>query len=888
MAAVNAVRCVRLSKLSNPTPMRASVRLAAIVCALALCLAPVRTQSQATSEAAPAETQVTGRVVDQIGAAIPGAEIHDAATGKLLGKTDAIGQLTILCVQPCPVRILARGFSTLTSNWQAATPIPLHVPTGGDVVVTAGPVISIQAVTGAAPAETQITGQVVDQSGAVIPGAEVHDAVAGKLLGKTDASGHLTLNCAAPCAVRIVARGFTSTETEWQPAKPITLPIDPKYLGFDQVIEHTVTVTAYRTPLGELESPVSTRTLSTTDLQQAAAITLDGQLRLIPGAETFRRSSSLVANPSSQGISLRGLGSTSASRTLVTQDDVPLNDAFAGWIHWEELPELSIHSVEVARGGASDLYGSSAIGGVINVIPNRPSDQPNGNFAELKSDYGSENTYDSSLLLQGHHGPWGALLTGGILGTDGFIQTAPSQRGSIDIPSNVHAQNGATLFEHQQGSLRLFLRGSVMNEARSNGTPAQTNGTRLWRFATGSDWKPDSGLLEGSTLTFRAYGSAQHYRQTFSTIAANRNSELLNRFARIPDDEMGLVLHWSKPLTPELLFLAGADTHDVRAGDYETVIPASQIDTYVNLGDRQRQTGAYAELLWTHKAWTISGSGRFDWFSNFDGAQWQPSVTALPGIHDNVFDPRLGISRKLGEHFALTGSGFRAYRAPTPNELYRSTQVGSLLTLPNNDLHSERATGWETGIAMEQRWGTVRTSYFWTQVNRPITALTLNATSNPIKLMRENLGQIESRGISADLEVQPTRWMTLQGGYQYTNATVTKGTGDAPAGNWIPQVAHNMASAQLRAYKPSIGTLSLQARASGHQFDDDANTYLLHSYFKLDAYASHDFGKRIELFTSGENLFDRQIEVGRTPTLTLGSPRVARIGFLFKLNQPTR
>jgi len=102
-----------------------------------------------------------------------------------------------------------------------------------------------------------------------------------------------------------------------------------------------------------------------------------------------------------------------------------------------------------------------------------------------------------------------------------------------------------------------------------------------------------------------------------------------------------------------------------------------------------------------------------------------------------------------------------------------------------------------------------------------------------------------------------------------------------------------MGSAQLRAYKPSIGTLSLQARASGHQFDDDANTYLLHSYFKLDAYASHDFGKRlfgqqIEIFTSGENLFDRVIEVGRTPTLTLGTPRVARIGFLFKLNPPTR
>ncbi|WP_263350828.1 TonB-dependent receptor [Acidicapsa acidisoli] len=777
----------------------------------------------------------------------------------------------------------------------------------------ASPRAEAQANDGTAQALKQITGLVVDQTGAVIPGAEIRDTATGKLLGVTDASGQLTLTCAAPCSVRIFARGFNPTNTEWRDGSRIALAIDPRSSGpvsdtgppipvdrpaIDARIEYTqqpttppapasvippvqdtVSVTAYRTPLGELESPASTRTLTTQDLQQSAAITLDGQLRLIPGAETFRRSSSLVANPSSQGISLRGLGSTSASRTLVTEDDIPLNDAFAGWIHWEELPELSIHSVEVVRGGASDLYGSSAIGGVINVMQEHPA----GNLAELKSDYGSEDTYDTSLLLEGKHGPWGALATGGILGTDGYILTAPNQRGLIDVPSNVHAQNGLALIDHQRGGLRLFLRGSAMNEARNNGTPVQKNGTRLWRFSTGSDWKPTGdGFLNGSTLTFRAYGSAQHYRQTFSTIATNRNSEILNRFAKTPDDEMGLVLHWSKPITPALLFLAGADTHDVRAGDFESVIKSGNL-SYVNLNDRQRQTGAYAELLWSRKAWTISGSGRVDWFNNFDGQQWLPTATPEPQIAQHVFDPRLGIARKIGEHFALTGSGFRAYRAPTANELYRSTQVGSLLTLPNNNLLSERATGWETGIAMEQRWGTVRTSYFWTQVNRPITSLTINTTSNPMQLKRENLGQIESRGVSLDLEVQPTRWMALQGGYQYTNADVTKGTGDAPAGNWIPQVAHNMASAQLRAYRDSIGTISLQARISGHQFDDDANDYLLHSYFKLDAYASHDFGKRIELFTSGENLLNRQIEVGRTPTLTLGTPRVARIGFLFKL-----
>jgi outer membrane cobalamin receptor len=802
------------AKVSNPPLYRVSVTLATLLCALALCLAPSRAKAQATDGAAQAPKQITGQVVDQSGAVVPGAEIHDAATGKLLGVTDGSGRLTLSCAAPCLVRIDATGFDSTNREWRDGTKTELALSFGSNVAVNPASL---------APLERK------------------------------------------------------SLDADIEPAQEPTTP--PAPVNVIPHVKDTISVTAYRTPLGELESPASTRTLTSQDLQQSAAITLDGQLRLIPGAETFRRSSSLVANPSSQGISLRGLGSTSASRTLVTEDDVPLNDAFAGWIHWEELPELSIHSIEVVRGGASDLYGSSAIGGVINVM----QEHPTGNVAELKSDYGSEDTYDTSLLLEGKHGPWGALATGGILGTDGYVLTAPNQRGLIDVPSNVHAQNGLALIDHQQGGLRLFLRGSAMNEARNNGTPVQKNGTRLWRFSTGSDWKPTGdGFLNSSTLTFRAYGSAQHYRQTFSTIAINRNSEVLNRFAKTPDDEMGLVLHWSKPLTPALLFLVGADTHDVRAGDFESVIKSGNL-SYVNLNDRQRQTGAYAELLWSRKAWTISGSGRVDWFNNFDGQQWLPTVTPEPQISQHVFDPRIGIARKIGEHFALTGSGFRAYRAPTANELYRSTQVGSLLTLPNNNLLSERATGWETGVAMEQRWGTIRTSYFWTQVNRPITSLTINTTSNPMQLKRENLGQIESRGVSLDVEVQPTRWMALQGGYQYTNADVTKGTGDAPAGNWIPQVAHNMASAQLRAYRDSIGTLSIQARMSGHQFDDDANDYLLHSYFKLDAYASHDFGKRIELFTSGENLLNRQIEVGRTPTLTLGTPRVARIGFLFKL-----
>ncbi len=735
-------------------------------------------------------------------------------------------------------------------------------------------------------AQANLTLAVEDSRGAALPGATVEDA-AGHQLGRTDGTGRSTFQCAAPCSVRVAATGFL--EIHLQLNADATVRLQPASTNEE------VTVTAYRAPLGALESPADSRLLSQTALETTPAITLDGELRQLPGVEMFRRSSSLVANPSSQGVSLRGLGSTSASRTLVTEDDIPLNDAFGGWIHWEEQPELSIQNIELVRGGASDLYGSSAIGGVIGLTPVRPA----SDLVELRTSYGAEGTYDDSLRLQAKRGPWGVMASGGALGTDGFIQEAPWQRGPVDIASNVHSQNGVILAEHDTGPLRIFVRGSGFNEARNNGTPLQTNGTRLWRYATGGDWQGP----HGGTFVTRIYGSTEHYRQTFSNISnlpssgdpdcSFRCGETLTKFSLTPDNELGAAAHWNQPLGAGLLLVTGADSHDVRVWDHEMSYVNS---TLTNLHDHQRDSAAYAELMWVHHAWTLTASSRMDWFQNYDGQQlswsgsrWSPSATQPPQFDQRVFNPRLGLSRKLWNHWAISGSGFRAFRAPTPNELYRSTQVSNQLTTPNGSLLSERATGWESGLATEWRWGTIRSSYFLTQVNRPITAVTIDANSSPILLKRENLGQIESRGVSLDFTLVPRRWLAVDGGYQYAHATVTKYKVDpALVGNWIPEVARNMGTLNIRASRPRIGLLNLQGRLSGRQFDDAANTLLLHGYFRLDAYASHDFGKHIVVFTAGENLLNRQIEVAKsptttTPTTTLSTPRVARVGFQVRL-----
>jgi outer membrane receptor protein involved in Fe transport len=733
-------------------------------------------------------------------------------------------------------------------------------------------------------AQAPLTLMVEDSRGAALAGVTVEDA-AGLQLGRTDAEGRLTVQCATPCSLRVAAAGFRQMSLQ--------LSIDATVQLQPASNSEEVTVTAYRAPLGVLESPTDSRLLSQAALDTTPAITLDGVMRQLPGVELFRRSSSLVANPTSQGVSLRGLGSTSASRTLVTEDDIPLNDAFGGWIHWEEQPELSVNSIEVVRGGASDLYGSSAIGGVISLVPARPTED----LAELRSSYGAEGTYDDSLRLQAKLGPWGLLASGGIIGADGYIQEAPWQRGPVDIASNMHSENGVFLVEHDSGSLRFFVRGNGFNEARGNGTPYQTNGTRIWRYAIGGDWRGP----HRSFLTTRLYGSTEHYRQTFSSISnlssfgvpncSYRCSEIPTRFSLTPNNELGAATHWNQPLGAGLLVVVGADTHDVRVWDREQTFGNSAALT--NLHDHQRDSAAYAELMWVRRSWTLIASGRMDWFQNYDGqlliwngSSWGLEQTQPAQFDQRVFDPRLGLARKLWNHWAVSASGFRAFRAPTPNELYRSTQVGNQLTEPNGSLLIERATGWESGLSTEWRWGTIRSSYFFTQVNSPISAVTIDSQSSPILLMRENLGQIESRGVALDFTLAPHRWLAVDGGYQYAHAVVTQGS--EYLGNWIPEVARNMATLNARANNQRIGILNLQGRLSGRQFDDAANSALLHGYFRLDAYASRNFGRRFQIFTACENLLDRQIEVAKTPTTTLAMPRAARAGFQVRLGGESR
>jgi outer membrane receptor protein involved in Fe transport len=733
-------------------------------------------------------------------------------------------------------------------------------------------------------ASRQISGVVTDQTGAAIVGAEVvfSSGSSSATLVTDERGGFVFLELVAESGVvSVSAAGFQVRSVDWRAgAEPLQIVLPPASAA------EQVTVTANRTGVRTVENATSVTILSAQDLDTTAAFRTDDILRQVPGFTLFRRTTSRAANPTTQGVSLRGLGASGASRALVLSDGFPLNDPFGGWVYWDRVPRVSIGSIEVASGGASHLYGSDALGGVINVI-RAPVDR---NAISLEAAYGNENSPDLSLAVSRSMGPWAIGLTSELFRTDGYIAVPSDLRGTVDTPVNSEDASGDLTVRRKFGdSGSIFVRGSLFGESRHNGTPLQVNSTTVRELDLGGNWDG----RELGVFALHAYASRQSLDQSFSSIASSRNSENLTRLQSVPAQQVGFSAQWQHALGTHQHLVAGVEESDVHGQtDEQGFFGGNPTNTSAG-GGREVNWGAYFEdIVRITPGWLLTASGRVDHWQNFDAFAppnpAQPVGSApLPDRSETFFSPRLALLHKLTSNVSLTASGYRAFRAPTLNELYRGFRAGNVFTEFNPNLRAERLTGAEGG-AIVTGWNQrvmLRGNFFWNQITRPVANVTLTTTPSLITRQRQNLGSTRSQGVELEASGRLSNSVTLSGGYEYTDATVTSFTVD-PAlaglnpslvGLDVPQIPRHQFTFQTSYSRPFI-LFGLQGRFGGNQFDDDQNTLLLRRYFVLDATASHTVRHGVELFVAVENLTNRRYDVGRTPVLTVGPPILARAG----------
>ncbi|HEY3138467.1 MAG TPA: TonB-dependent receptor [Blastocatellia bacterium] len=740
----------------------------------------------------------------------------------------------------------------------------------------------------AASQTLKIEGTVADQNGATIAGAEV--TFAGRLntiTQVTDDRGRFMIEAQGDSAMLTVrARGFETVSRVWNATDK-----DASHVRITMTAERLseqITVTAARAETRVSETAASVAVLSTEDISTTAALTTDDALRQVPGFSLFRRSGSRTANPTSQGVSLRGVGASGASRAVVLADGIPINDPFGGWVFWGRVPREAINRVEVVQGGASSLYGTDALGGVINLLT-RDARQPALSF---ETSYGNERTPDASLFSGGSLLQWAGSLSAEVFHTDGYVLVRDAERGLVDTKAGAeHTTLELTLERLIADTGRVFARGSLFDESRENGTPLQTNNGHIRQFAVGSDFHSS----RAGSVSARGFALKEIYNQDFSSIATNRNSETLTRSQRVPAQQVGFVTQWSRAAGSHNTLVAGIDAREVRGASDELVFTNSRVTSTVGAGGRERILGVYGQdIIRITPRWLLTLGARGDRWRNYDSfsssrplpAQTPVTVTRFPERIETAFSPRVSLLHKLSENVSLMVSGYRAFRAPTLNELYRSFRVGNVLTQANDKLRAERLTGAEAGASFAgfKNKLNVRGTFFWSEITRPIANVTLSTTPTLITRQRQNLGRTRSRGIEFETEARITNSVTVTGGYQFVDATVLKFPANtALEGLLIPQVARHLFTFQARYSNPRRLTVAIQARAAGSQFDDDLNQFGLDRYFTLDAFASRLIGHGVEIFGALENLTGQRYEVGRTPVTTLGPPVLARVGLRLSL-----
>jgi len=740
-----------------------------------------------------------------------------------------------------------------------------------------------------------IDGLVVDQASAAVANAEVVlivSTITRKTL--TDTSGHFHFDAPTKeiLTLTVTAKGFARVTRKINPATEDTTGL--RLVLAPAAIAEQVTVAATRTETRLSETTASVVVLGTNDLKTTAATTLDDSLRQVAGFSLFRRSGGRTANPTAQGVSLRGLGGSGASRALVLADGVPLNDPFGGWVYWDRVPRESIDQIEVLLGGASHLYGSAALGGVIDISTRRPE----ANTFSLTTSYGNELTPDVSLYSSGEKHGWAASLAAETFRTDGYVLVPTNQRGRIDTRAGSRDAVINLRVEKNFGdTARLNGAASFFGESRKNGTPLQTNRTHLRQFVFAGDWIiPDAGAVEA-----HAYGGTQLLDQNFTSISADRNSELLTRVQRVPVQVLGFSGRWARAVGEQRkvsqTLVAGLEARGVRGASDEIAFVNGRASSFIGAGGREHTTGVYFEDLMKIGARIfINAGGRFDHWSNVAASSASrpisavnpTSVNVFPDRSETAFSPQLSGLYKLNSRLSLVASASRAFRAPTLNELYRSFRVGNVLTLANENLRAERLTSGEAGlraIALQAKLR-FRGTFFWNRVERPVANVTLQSTPALITRQRQNLGRTRSNGLELQSDASLGRYWSLSAGYLFADASVVKFPANrALEGLLVPQVPRHQFTFQARYANPSVITIGIQGRAASAQFDDDQNLFRLGSYFNLDAFASRRLNEKLDLFCAVENVFNQRYEVGKTPVTTLGPPIQVRAGLRLHLGR---
>ncbi len=651
-------------------------------------------------------------------------------------------------------------------------------------------------------------------------------------------------------------------------------------------------VTGRRLPDWQAQGAYPTTVFDAEALRAHPAIRLDDILRQEPSFSLFRRQTSLVANPTTQGVTLRGIGPNGAGRTLVLADGVPVNDPFGGWIYFSALNPDALGEVRVIRGGGAGGFGNQALTGTLQLTSLAPSD----GFA-VRALGGSFDTVDVSARAGRQVGRVSLGANGRYFRSDGFALLAEDQAGPVDIAA---ATEAATVDGEASVSLGadtlVTARVGWFEESRQNGIVLAENATdgihgslRLLH-----DPGPDEVQAEAT-----AYYRRRDFSQTFTAVFDDARSQfrvVLDQFdvpaetagalgrVRVPTGlvavEVGADLRYVRGETNERFRNLGEGFTRRRRAGGEQLFAAGWLELAADPTPDLSLTAGVLGVYWQDT------DGRREEFDLADGSQ----LLDLPieDRRDGLVNGRLAALWQPVDSLTLRAAGYTGFRVPTLNEFFRPFRVGNDITEANAALQAERLYGIDAGLDVRPI-STARLSltYFRNWLVDAVGNVTIAqgpgvfppagfVPADGSLRQRRNVDEIVADGLEAAASLETAGWgVDLR--YLFVAARITAFDQDPSlVGNRVAQSPRHRWTGSLFWRPIPKLRLAVYGQFTADQFEDDLNSRVLDGAATMDLAADYRISERVQLFVNATNVLGTRVEtaVSGDGLVTLGPPRL--------------
>jgi outer membrane cobalamin receptor len=571
---------------------------------------------------------------------------------------------------------------------------------------------------------------VVDEAGAGVPAAAVVFV---------DRSGQQDDETTDPTGEAAPRTGFAALSATVAKGGFVTAHVTLNGTHLRVVLERTLgTIGRVTVATGTARSahdlPVATSVLDSAAIGGAPAPSADRLLRDLPGAD-YTRSNSAFTNYGQLRASFSGAGS---DRGVVLVDGIPAQDAFGGQIDWQAYPNVSLVRAELLRGAGSALYGSGAVGGVLNFETFGPQ---TGTPVEgrVRVGGGSNDQSDNALLLSA---PLSNQVAASVVMADSklsYNDLAPGYTAPDDHPAV--SFSGVTKL-----GLRYAGGGTTVDAAGIFASDQQDEGRTNYTF--------DRTLRQQSVVVSHALGSVASAGLGFysrDTTVYNIDDlfptkpGVLRYVQHVPTHEDGLFATLSDSPGP-IEYQLRIDQRRVE-GNSRQDGPLGVLQA-LGTGTELLQGVAFQATYQTGRFEALAGARadrlRYDDLSLINTGQATQNVA---GHDEGAISPRVALRYDLTKQVALRVSGGDGFRGPFLNELVRGFNVGKIFEAPNPDLVPERSRSYSAGLD-ELIGSRGRLSFDLVQTN--VTDAIAFVTVTPTLMKRENIDrtQTESETLS--------------------------------------------------------------------------------------------------------------------------------------------